>query len=48
MLKPVFATKAAFTPADPIKIRYNVGGLLDIPVGTYVKGMKGEHILSGG
>ena len=48
MLKNLFTQKPAFQEVDPYKISYNVGSLLDIPTGKYVKGIKGENILLGG
>jgi len=44
----LFKNKPAFTEVDPCKIHYNIGSLVDIPTGEYVKGMKGENILNGG
>lgn len=44
----MFKNKPAFTQVDPVKIRYNVGSLFDIPTGQYVKGRKGENIMNGG
>ena len=37
-----------FTPAPVVKIMINIGACLDIPTGTYIKGVRGEHILNGG
>lgn len=37
-----------FTPAPNVKIMVNVGALLDIPTGTYLRGRYGENILNGG
>jgi len=37
-----------FTPAPVIKIMINVGACMDIPTGSYQKGVRGEHILNGG
>lgn len=37
-----------FTPIAPVKPMINIGCLMDIPTGTYIKGLKGEHILNGG
>jgi hypothetical protein len=37
-----------FTPAPVTKVMINIGCLMDIPTGTYIKGLKGEHILNGG
>lgn len=44
----LFTTKPAFTEADPHKLLINIGSLLDIPTGKYVRGQKGENILLGG
>lgn len=44
----LFKNKPAFTEVDPCKIFYNVGALLDIPTGKYVRGQKGENIMNGG
>lgn len=40
--------KSVFTPAPSVKVMINIGGLLDIPTGTYIEGRYGEHILNGG
>ena len=40
--------KPGFTPAPPIKVMINIGALMDIPTGTYIRGLHGEHILNGG
>ena len=48
IMKLMFSNKPAFTEVDPYKLYYNVGGLMDIPTGKYVKGAKGENILNGG
>lgn len=37
-----------FKLAAPIKVMINIGAGLDIPTGTYIKGLHGEHILNGG
>jgi len=37
-----------FTPAPSIKILINIGALLDIPTGFYLRGKYGESILNGG
>ena len=37
-----------FTPSSPIRIRFPVGALLDIPTGTFIKGFHNESILLGG
>jgi len=37
-----------FKRPDNVKLMINIGALLDIPTGTYVKGKRGEHILLGG
>ena len=47
-MKKVFNTKPAMTPIDPMKVYYNIGALMDIPTGGYVKGERGENILNGG
>ena len=44
----LFKNKPAFTEVDPNKVFYNIGALMDIPTGRYVKGMKGENIMNGG
>ena len=48
MTKVVFAPKAGFTVIPPVKAMINIGACLDIPVGTYIKGKRGENILNGG
>ncbi len=40
--------KQGFQQAPNVKIMINIGALLDIPTGTYVKGLHGESILNGG
>lgn len=35
-------------PAPNVKIMINLGACLDVPTGTYEKGVHGEHILNGG
>ena len=47
-MKQMFKTNPAFKEIDAFKIMYNVGCLLDIPTGTYIKGAHGESILNGG
>lgn len=42
------ALRPGFTPAAPVQVMINIGSLLDIPTGTYVKGFHGESILNGG
>lgn len=37
-----------FTPAPVTKVMINIGCLMDIPTGSYIKGLYGEHILNGG
>lgn len=44
----MFKNKPAFKEIDSVKLMYNVGSLLDIPTGTYIKGKHGESILNGG
>lgn len=48
MLKNIFNKKPEFKETKSLKIYYNVGSLLDIPTGNYIKGLKGENILNGG
>jgi hypothetical protein len=43
-----FDFSANFEEAPSIKPYINIGALLDIPTGVYVKGKYGEHILNGG
>ena len=38
----------SFTNMPSVKPLINVGALLDIPTGSYMEGMNGEHILNGG
>lgn len=40
--------KQGFNPAPNIKMMFNIGALMDIPTGTYMKGQHGENILLGG
>ena len=40
--------KQPFAQAPAVKILINIGSLLDIPTGTYLKGSKRENILLGG
>ena len=47
-MKQMFKTSPAFKEIDAFKIMYNVGCLLDIPTGKYIKGAHGESILNGG
>jgi hypothetical protein len=47
-MKKVFNTKPAMTSIDPMKVYYNIGALMDIPTGQYVRGERGENILNGG
>lgn len=48
MFKPLFSRKPDFHEVEALKISYNIGCLMDIPTGNYVKGLKGENILNGG
>lgn len=48
MLNDLFKIKPNFKEVEPVKLYYNVGCLLDIPTGTYIKGQRGENILNGG
>ena len=47
-MKKVFKNTPEMTPVDPMKVYYNIGALMDIPTGQYVKGQRGENILNGG
>lgn len=47
-MKQLFKNKPEFQEVEPFKIYYNIGSLLDIPTGSYVKGQKGENVLNGG
>lgn len=47
-MQNLFKTRPNFKEVDPFKIMYNVGCLMDIPTGIYIKGKHGEHILNGG
>ncbi len=47
-MQPLFKKKPGFTEVDPYKVSYNVGCLIDIPTGKYVRGQRGENILNGG
>lgn len=47
-LKSLFKNTPTYTVAEANRILYNVGSLLDIPTGKYVRGVKGENILLGG
>lgn len=40
--------RPGFVPAAPVQVMINIGALMDIPTGTYVKGTRGESILNGG
>lgn len=44
----IFKAKPDFEAIDSYKILLNVGALMDIPTGRYIKGIKGENILNGG
>lgn len=48
MVQLMFQVKPNFTEVSPHKIFYNIGSLMDIPTGRYVKGKKGENIMNGG
>lgn len=37
-----------FKTAQPIRVYYQIGGLMDIPTGSYVRGARGEWLLNGG
>lgn len=47
-MQVMFKNKPAFTQVDPCKVFYNVGALLDIPTGRYIRGKRGENIMNGG
>lgn len=47
-MKTLFNTKPAFVEVDPHKLLINIGCLMDIPTGKYVRGQKGENLLNGG
>ncbi len=44
----LFNKKPAFTEIDPYKLSINIGCMMDIPTGKYVRGQKGENLLNGG
>ena len=48
MIKNLLTTKPAHESIDPYKILYNIGCLMDLPTGQYVRGMRGENIINGG
>lgn len=48
MFKNLFTVKPPHESIDPYKILYNIGCLMDLPTGNYVKGAKGENIVNGG
>jgi hypothetical protein len=43
-----FSLQPAFNQIPYVKISYNIGGLMDIPTGSFVTGAHGESILNGG
>jgi len=47
-MQSLFKKKPEFTEVDPYKLSYNLGCLMDIPTGKYVRGSKGENLLNGG
>ena len=47
-MKKVFNKQPEMTPIDAMKVYYNIGALMDIPTGDYVRGERGENILNGG
>lgn len=47
-MQVMFKNKPAYSQVDPCKIFYNVGCLLDIPTGRYIRGKRGENIMNGG
>lgn len=44
----MFKSTPDYTEVSPVKLSYNVGCLMDIPTGEYIKGSNGESILNGG
>lgn len=40
--------KQGFESIQPVKILINIGCLMDIPTGSFIKGLRGENILLGG
>ncbi|MEM5878787.1 MAG: hypothetical protein QXF12_07980, partial [Candidatus Aenigmatarchaeota archaeon] len=44
----MFKTLPNFQEVNDFRIYLNVGSLLDIPNGNYIKGLKNENILNGG
>ena len=47
-MKTVFNNPPAHEAIDPYKILYNIGAMMDLPTGSYGRGVKGENILNGG
>lgn len=47
-MRLLFQKKPEFTEVDPYKMLINIGCLMDIPVGSYVRGQKGENLMNGG
>lgn len=47
-MKKVFNKQPEMTVIDAMKVYYNIGALMDIPTGDYVRGARGENILNGG
>lgn len=47
-MKKVFNKQPDMIQIDPMKVYYNIGALMDIPTGDYVRGERGENILNGG
>ena len=47
-MKKVFNKQPEMTVTDAMKVYYNIGALMDIPTGDYVRGARGENILNGG
>lgn len=43
-----FSLRPAFAQIPYVKLSYNIGGLFDVPTGTYVFGRHNEAILNGG
>lgn len=48
MINNILTAKPAHDSIDPYKILYNIGCLMDLPTGSYVRGARGENIINGG
>lgn len=47
-MKNLFNVDKGFKTVDPYRVSINIGCLMDVPTGDYIKGVKGENILNGG